>query len=69
MRQCYLLLLAEALGGFFSNNIGSAVAALALFVTGITRSVIPSIEEMNTKIENSFIGRMGSGVQEQLLEM
>jgi len=53
--------LAEALGGFFSNNIGSAVAALALFVTGITRSVIPSLEDMNTKIENSFIGRMGSG--------
>jgi len=53
--------LAEALGGFFSNNIGSAIAALALFVTGITKSVIPSIEQMNESISNSMMGRMGAG--------
>ena len=58
--------LAEALGGFFSNNIGSAIAALALFVTGITRSVIPSIEEMNTKINESMIGRMGANLSESV---
>lgn len=55
--------LAEALGGFFSNNISSAVAALALFVRGILKAVIPSIDQLNDRIENSFIGRMGAGTK------
>ena len=63
MRQCYLLLLLQKhLEDFSPNNkYWIRCCCFGTFVTGITRSVIPSIDEMNTKIENSFIGRMGSG--------
>ena len=60
--MAFITPVAEALANFFTNNIGSAVAALAIFVTTLTSSVFPAFDQLNEKINSSLIGRLGSGL-------
>jgi len=53
---------AEVLAGFFTDNIKSAVAILGIFVSTLLKSVLPAFDQLSEKIDNSMIGRMGTGI-------
>lgn len=60
--MAFLSPVAEGIAGFFTENIKSAVAALALFVSTLLQSVFPAFDELNAKINNSMIGKMSAGI-------
>ena len=54
--------IAEVLAGFFTENIKSAVAVLAIFASTLLKSVLPAFDELSTKIDNSRIGKFAAGI-------
>jgi hypothetical protein len=54
--------IAEVLAGFFTENIKSAVAVLAIFASTLLKSVLPAFDELSAKIDNSRIGKFAAGI-------
>lgn len=54
--------IAEVLAGFFTENIKSAVAVLAIFASTLLKSVLPAFDELSAKIDNSRIGKFAAGM-------
>jgi hypothetical protein len=58
--------IAEVLAGFFTENIKSAVAVLAIFASTLLKSVLPAFDELSAKIDNSRIGKFAAGMGSSL---